>query len=305
MRRIQFMMRTAVALTVLMLGCSLAQAQATRTWVAGIGNDADPCSRTAPCKTLAGAYSKTSVGGQINVIDASGVGGLNITHSITIDASEAYAGTLSSMGANGITVSAGSGDVVVLRGLTIYGKGEADNGISFVKGGRLQVENCVIAGFLQRGINYQSDGDTQLVVKDSIIRNNGGAGILVQPAGGGSARATIDHTRLEGNQNGLAVLDNAVVTIRDSVMAGNNVNGALVQSAPEVNIENCLMANNKDAGLKVSGDKSLARLSGSTVTANDTGLLVVSGGTIDSFGNNNIGGNLGVDGTPTNTVSKI
>lgn len=307
MRRITLMMKTAVALGVLMLGCSLAQAQATRTWVSGVGNDADPCSRVAPCRTLAAAYTKTVAGGQINVIDANGVGGLKIDHSITIDASESFASMLSPDG-NAIDVVAGANDVVVLRGLNIFGVGTGENGIAFMSGGRLQVENCTIFGFAKRGIDFESNGDSQLVVKDSVIRENGAAGILVLPAAGGTAKATIEHTRLEGNQHGLSVFDNSTVTIRDSVMAGSSINGVQLTTAaasPKVSIENCLMANNADTGLKVTGNKATARLSGSTVTGNNTGLATGAGGTIISFGNNNVAGNTAANGAPTNTIPKI
>jgi nitrous oxidase accessory protein NosD len=201
-------------------------------------------------------------------------------------------------------VVAGASDVVVLRGLTLHGKGEADNGITYMSGGRLHVENCVISNFTKRGINYESDGDNQLIVKNSVIRENGGAGIRVQPLAGGKAKATIDHTRLEGNQNGLSVLDNAYVTIRDSVMAGNSSNGVAV-TASEVSIENCLMANNKDTGVKVTGDKAIVRLSGSTVTGNNTGLFAAAGSDILSFSNNNVAGNIAADGAPTNNVPKL
>src|SRR2546429_9920180 len=64
---------------------SLAQAQATRTWVSGVGDDANPCSRTAPCKTFAGAISKTADGGEIDCVDPGGFGTVTITKSITID----------------------------------------------------------------------------------------------------------------------------------------------------------------------------------------------------------------------------
>ena len=308
MRRIKFMMNTAVALGILVIGCGLAQAQATRTWVSGTGNDGNPCSRVAPCLTLAAAYNNTIVGGQINVIDAGGVGGLKIGHSITIDASESYAGTLAPAG-DGIVVAAGAGDLVVLRGLTIFGVGTGINGISFSSGGRLQVENCVISGFTKRGIDFTPSGTSELVVKNTVIRENGGAGIQIQPGAGGSAKATIDHTRLEGNQNGLSVLDTSNVTIRDSVMAGNKANGVVLTPSaagvPEVSVENCLAANNGDTGIKVNGDKATVRLSGSTVTANDTGLSIPAGGIILSFGNNNIAGNISTDGAPSNNVPKL
>src|SRR3984957_15015789 len=69
----------------LFLGASAANAQATRTWVSGVGDDANPCSRTAPCKTFAGAISKTAAAGEIDCLDPGGFGALTITKSITID----------------------------------------------------------------------------------------------------------------------------------------------------------------------------------------------------------------------------
>src|SRR6188508_1656701 len=96
-----------------------AQAQATRTWVSGVGDDANPCSRTAPCKTFAGAISKTAGGGEINVLDPGGFGGVTITKSITIR-STFEAGVLVS-GTNAIVIAAGVNDQVILEGLDIEG----------------------------------------------------------------------------------------------------------------------------------------------------------------------------------------
>src|ERR1700731_787501 len=93
-----------------------AKAQATGTWVSGVGDDVNPCSRTAPCKTFAGAISKTATGGEINVLDPGGFGAVTITKSITISSERFEAGVLVS-GTNGIIISAGAGDTVVLRGL--------------------------------------------------------------------------------------------------------------------------------------------------------------------------------------------
>src|SRR5688500_2946121 len=72
-----------------------AQAQATRTWVSGVGDDANPCSRTAPCKTFAGAISKTAAAGEINCLDPGGFGGLTITKSIMIRCDYTEGGVLS------------------------------------------------------------------------------------------------------------------------------------------------------------------------------------------------------------------
>src|SRR5205809_6481829 len=99
---------------------SMAQAQATRTWVSGVGDDANPCSRTAPCKTFAGAISKTAAHGEINVLDPGGFGAVTITKAITIDGDGTLAGILSSL-TNGIIVSAGANDVVIIRSVSING----------------------------------------------------------------------------------------------------------------------------------------------------------------------------------------
>jgi hypothetical protein len=103
-----------------------ANAQATRTWVSGVGDDANPCSRTAPCKTFAGAISKTAVGGEINVLDPGGFGAVTITKSVQIR-SEFEAGVLVS-GTNGIVVSVAASDKVLLEGLDIEGLGQVSTG---------------------------------------------------------------------------------------------------------------------------------------------------------------------------------
>src|SRR5215210_5708866 len=120
-----------------------ASAQATRTWVSGVGDDANPCSRTAPCKTFAGAISKTTAGGEINVIDPGGFGAITITKAITIDGGGTFASILAS-GTTGINISAGANDVVTLRNLSINGGGTGIHGIRFLTGGALHIENCVI-----------------------------------------------------------------------------------------------------------------------------------------------------------------
>jgi Right handed beta helix region len=307
MKRIKFLMNTTVALGVLLMACSLAQAAgATRTWVSGVGDDLNSCSRTAPCKTFAGAYVKTAAGGQINVIDAGPYGTLTIDHAITIDASESFAGVLGYNDVPGFIINAGASDVVVLRGLTIEGAG--GSGIKFIAGGKLYVEDCTISGFQEKGIDFVSNDKSELFVKDTIIRNNGGAGIQVQAGANGSIKATIDHSKLDGNKNGLSALDNVRVTIRDSVASHSGTNGVVLTAsaagAPEVSVENCLLTNNVSYGIKVNG-KALVRLSGSTVTANDTGLFVSGGGVIDSYGDNNIDGNLSANGAPNNTTPQM
>src|ERR1044071_6343357 len=132
-----------------------ASAQATRTWVSGVGNDANPCSRTAPCKTFAGAISKTAAGGEINALDPGGYGAVTITKSITIDGGGGQVASVLAAGTNGIVVSAQPTDVVILRNIRfqgLLGNGSAPanaglDGIKFLAGKALHVENCYITGF--------------------------------------------------------------------------------------------------------------------------------------------------------------
>src|SRR5512140_2511416 len=143
---------------VLALACaSFAGAQATRTWVSGVGDDANPCSRTAPCKTFAGAISKTAAGGEIDALDPAGYGAVTITKAITIDGGGGQVASVLVSGTNGIVVQANaSTDVVILRNLRINGIGTGLNGVQFLSGKALGIENCAIFGFTQNGINIAS-----------------------------------------------------------------------------------------------------------------------------------------------------
>jgi len=180
-----------------MLSVAPASAQATRTWVSGVGDDANPCSRTAPCKTFAGAISKTAGGGEINVLDPGGFGGVTITKSITIR-STFEAGVLVS-GTNAIVIAATGADNVILEGLDIEGLGTGLNGITVTGNIRsLVVVRCSINRFTQNGINFASvTAGARLTVKDSAITNNVN-GVNVQN-GGANLSATVSNSLIDGN----------------------------------------------------------------------------------------------------------
>ena len=118
----------------------MAQAQATRTWGSGVGDDANPCSRTAPCKTFSGAYSKTAAGGEIDVLDPGGFGTINIGKAITIDGGAGLSSILATSGLAGVTVSAGSNDVVILKNLSMQGAGSGNYGVRFLSGKALHID---------------------------------------------------------------------------------------------------------------------------------------------------------------------
>jgi len=133
-----------IAAGFLALGTGAASAQATRTWVSGVGDDANPCSRTAPCKTWAGAISKTAASGEIDALDPGGFGAVTITKAITLDGGAGLASILVS-GTNGINVSAGPNDVVRIRNLSMNGilggTGPGLSGIRFNTGAALHIEH--------------------------------------------------------------------------------------------------------------------------------------------------------------------
>lgn len=171
----------AVAALSLVAWHGAAQAQAARTWVSGVGDDVNPCSRTAPCKTFAGAISRTAAGGEIDALDPGGFGAVAITKSIIISGEGLTAGILVS-GTNGIIVNAASTDEVVLRGLDINGIGTGLSGIRMINGGKLFVENSQIRNFTQFGIDVQSNVVNIVYLDNTTITNNGG-GINIKDGG--------------------------------------------------------------------------------------------------------------------------
>ena len=138
------------ALSAMLLYSAPASAQATRTWVSGVGDDANPCSRTAPCKTFAGAISKTAAGGIINCLDPGGYGAVTISKSITIDCYWQPAASILASATTGIIINTvSSTDKVVIRGLQIEGAGTTPGtrGIAILNAATVLIDHCRIAGF--------------------------------------------------------------------------------------------------------------------------------------------------------------
>ncbi len=296
MRNPQLTLNTVLVAAGLLAASSMAQAQATRTWVSGVGNDADPCSRTAPCKTFAGAISKTAAGGEINVLDPGGFGAVTITKSISIVNDGAIGGLLASL-VNGVVINAGANDVIVLRGLDIEGATNGLNGIRFLAGAALHVQDCVIRNFATHGIDFEPSGAAKLYVDDSIISDNGGGstggGILIKPTATGQARAQIHNTRLEGNRFGLQVEARGNATVTQSVASGNVLAGFLAVSpsvAAVLALDDSPATHNVNDGVLADGAGAFVRASNMLIFGNNIGLRN-NGGSIVSFQNNRILGN--------------
>lgn len=196
-----------------------ANAQATRTWVSGVGDDVNPCSRTAPCKTFAGAISKTMAGGEINVLDPGGFGAVTITKSIQIR-SEFEAGVLVS-GTNGIVVTVGATDKVLLEGLDIEGLGTGLDGVKMIGTGKLFIRKCSIRNFKINGVNVAGTANARVFVEESVITGNN-VGINLKGIGGVPNIAIVEHSIVDNNTTTAMQVDGAsTLVLSGSTIAGS------------------------------------------------------------------------------------
>jgi hypothetical protein len=280
------------------------QAQATRTWVSGVGDDANPCSRTAPCKTFAGAISKTAVNGEINCIDPGGFGAVTITKSITIDCHEIFASILNS-GTNGVIVNfdafavADARKTVRIRNLSINGANTGLIGIRIIgtasSGSEVFIEDSVIDGMfggLARGISDERAGGGELYITNTTVRNTGNTGIVVLPlAGATTIAAVIDHVRAENCNFGAAFGSGVRALISHSVFSGNTGAGVEAEGplgAVEVNVANSVLSSN-GIGVQNGGGAVTIRLANNDIAFNGTAIQ----GVTQSFGTNRISGPIG------------
>jgi hypothetical protein len=294
-----FRTKLLLILSVLTMTVSTASAQATRTWVSGVGDDANPCSRTAPCKTFAGAISKTAAGGEISVLDPGGFGTVTITKAMTINGAGTLAGILAA-GVPGVIVNAGSTDTVVLRGLSIEGTSTATHGVRYLAGGMLVIEDTTIDGFSQNGIDVSLGGSGKLAVKNTSI-TDGSAGVRITSTAG-TVRGVLDGVTIKGAGTGVDVLFGAVA-LTNSTISHNSSFGALAENSGILTIENTMFLGNGTAIQSQSG--ATLRVVNSSLYDNLTG-FGCGGGTLASAGNNRKGGNSGGSGgacSPNATVA--
>ena len=275
----------ALAVLALLAVPNAALAQATRTWVSGVGDDANPCSRTAPCKTFAGAISKTATGGEIDALDSGGFGAVTITKSVTLSGVGVNASILVA-GTDGIDVD-GAGIHVVLDDINFQGlysdavAGDAGiNAINFKAGASLRIIGGSINNFGTNGIFDQStDANSKLIVDGMNIGDNAGDGVLISPTHG---TAELFDDEIEDNGAGLvasAATGGASVVATNSTIADNSGDG--------------VTANGADASVDLADD---------VISGNGLGLDPKSGGTIVESGpDNTVLGNT-ANGSPTSTV---
>jgi hypothetical protein len=287
-------------------------ATTARTWVSGVGNDANTaslCSRTAPCATFAAALTVTSPAGEINCLDPGGFGAVTITQSTSIVCGTAgEAGVLVSGATDGITINGGSTDNVYLSGLDFEG---GDEGIRINSAHRVTIQNCVIKGFLN-GIDAIPSTSMTLEIKDTTVINNSNLGVYVAATSGHTVYASIDHSLIQNNTVDGVFADGTfsgavLLGITDSPMSLNGTNGLQVQSGTgggnaKVNVIRSSFVTNGGAGIKAdqSSGGNASVIVGSSMFADDLGgaIGLVAGGTVYSLGNNQLSGPPGNSPTP-------
>jgi hypothetical protein len=297
-------------ITFILALAAMANAQATRTWVSGVGDDVNPCSRTAPCKTFAGAISKTAKDGEISTLDPGGFGTLTITKSITVNGGgggQGYGSVLSALAPQGflinITDAADVRKTVRLNWLDINGASSGTDGIRFIAGNALHIENTNIDGMTGDGVdvNFGAASVAELYMRNVSIRNCVGNGVILQAtAVGGVVGASLENVSMNNNGDGfeagarvVASLNNCTISTNNGVgAAGIRVNG----TGADVNINSCTLSYNT-SGVRV--DSGIARVSNTTFAGNSTGMHNV-GGTLKTFGTNRNDAAAGV--TPTSGV---
>jgi hypothetical protein len=295
MNTIKNTLKIAAFFAVVFAFASMAQAQATRTWVSGVGDDVNPCSRTAPCKTFAGAISKTATNGEINCLDPAGYGAVTDTKSITIDCEDTQ-GSILSAGTNGvivnITAATDTKKAFKLRGISINGAGTGINGIRVLAANTVHVDEVVIDGVTQHGISIETtSGTPKVFVQDSHIRSVTGNGINAFVTGGTLSLA-VGYSQIGAANFGINLSNNTKATVTNTQLVGNST--GLQAFNAEASLIRCTVSNNT-TGL-VASTGGTVRIISSLVTQNGTGLSI-SGGSMVSHTSNVFFGNT-VDGAP-------
>ncbi len=301
------------ALFVVGLAIAPAHAQATRTWISGVGDDANPCSRTAPCKTFAGAISKTTAGGEIDVLDPGGFGALTITKAITLDGGGGQVASILVAGSNGINISAGASDVIILRNLRFNGIVQSGTagviGVAINSAAKVIIEKCDIFGFSSAAIDaVPSTGTLALKVQETTLNNNAG-GITIKPSGGAVVNGAIERAHIDANTGAGMRVDgtgggSSNVAVTDSSLSLNGSNGLNAVSGSSGNVKvdltRVVLANNAGSALQSSnssGGTSTVTVGQSMLSNNATAWSIVGSGQLLSYGNNQVTGPAGTGPT--------
>jgi hypothetical protein len=294
-------MVTRLSLFVLMflLVTMSASAQATRTWVSGVGDDVNPCSRTAPCKTFAGAISKTASGGEIDVLDPGGFGTVTVTKPMTFDGTGTFASSLASATTAFLINSSVANSTVVIRGISINGAGTTLG----IKGVRVltnagatinvHIEDCVIFNFSTAGVSVETSAAANVTIRNTVIRSCFD-GINVT-ATGGTAGLHVENCKIDQNSNnGVNLVSNVKASLVGTSINHNTVSGLVPQqTSVEVDLDRCDLNFNQVGIFAGNGGSPMIRLTHCMITGNTVNGVALNGGTVRGFTSNLIEGNTG------------
>jgi hypothetical protein len=303
----------AAALVVVLPAIS-AQAQAPRTFVSAAGSDSNPCSFAAPCRHFQAAVNATSAGGEVDALDPAGYGPITVGQAITIEG-QGWSYIAPPANGNGITINAVSGNVSI-HGVSLNGVGitGTTTGIQFNSGDSLNIHDSVIRNFSSQGIAFFPNATSKLDVSNSLMINNGDAGIYALPSGSGAVEIVLNRIAANGNSNNGIVIDGAAstgtvnVTVSESVASGNINTGIGAASASghaptTMMLFHSATANN-GVGLLAQDANATIYIANSTVTGNAIGWATLPGGIVLSYGDNYIDGNSASQLAPPGTARK-
>jgi len=303
-RTVRSLTSVSGAIVVLLaLGAAGAQAQATRTWVSGVGDDVNPCSRTAPCKTFAGAISKTADPGEIDALDPGGYGAVTITKSMTLDGTGNLASVLSS-GVQGVIVNAPGKDVV-LRNVQLSGAGVTlgTNGVNVIAAASVTLEHVSIEHYSNAAVTITAATPVRVLLDDVTIKDST-TGLLIPASAAGAADVQLQDVTMSGGTDGVVVQGSGaskLVLDRVSIPSpsGRGVRIAPTGgAAPKVLLRDTTITGANPAVQVDAG--GYAGLLGSLLSYNALGLLPADGAVLEDLGGNTLTNNT-TDGSFTKT----
>lgn len=303
MKTFRFTLRAIGVMAFTFILFSAAQAQATRTWVAGLGDDANPCSRTAPCKTFAGAIAKTSKDGEISVLDPSPAGAVTITKSIYINGTTgAGFGSILNPSSTGFFINITDVNdlrkAVRIRNIDINGASSGLNGVTITSANNVWIEDSVIDGNAGDGIasgigvRVNESNGCNLFISNTVIHKNV-TGVRLSTTSGFVA-ASIKNCNIEGNTTGVDASAGGFATIDHSRISGNTGDALkATASGATINVTDSVMAHNTGAAANASVTGSTIRCTSNRVYNNTASFLIAAGATVASDGENRVIGNAG------------
>ncbi len=269
-----------------------------RTFVSGVGSDANPCTRARPCRTFQRAFSRTATGGEVVALDSSDYDPVTVDRSVSLVAPPGVEANIVASSGRAITVDGGPDDIVTIRGLTLTSlaaPGNGSSGIGYGSGGTLFVQDTTVTGF-DIGLDAVPIASASISVDDSLFSHDLTAALLFEGDTKGHLHTTIDHTRFEDGANGVGVSQLSTAVLRDSVVTGfTNAGVAAFVGTSVIDVENSLVTHSVFG--VAAEDRGTARVSQTTIKENSVGVF----GNVLSFGNNRLSQNAS-DGSFSGTI---